>query len=272
VPLTEDVVLDRIAAAMRYGRNLVLATVVETKGEVPVCLGDKMILDGDDARGDMGEAGLSRRVRADCRASLESRTSELRTYRLSQVAEGPEKWDPEAEAAVFLEVIEGPPTLLIAGAGHIAQPLAQLGKIMGFRVVVVDDRAEFASRERFPEADEVIAEDFARALGGYPINEFTYIVLITRGHRHDEVCLREILHSPAAYIGMIGSKRRVATVLEDMAREGFSKEAIGRLYAPIGIDIAAETPEEIALSIMSEVVNVRRGGPAPSMKLSQPGS
>jgi len=143
---------------------------------------------------------------------------------------------------------------------------------MGFRVVVVDDRADFANRERFPEVEEVIADDFSTALREYPINESTYVVLITRGHRHDEVCLREILDSPAAYIGMIGSKRRVATVLEDMAKEGFSDESIRRLYAPIGIDIGAETPEEIALSIMSEVVNVLRGGPAPSMRLQQPRS
>ena len=154
-----------------------------------------------------------------------------------------------------------PPTLLIVGAGHIALPLAQLGKLCDFDVVVLDDRASFANAERFPMADQVIAAPFEAALREFPLDEDTYIVLVTRGHQHDVACLLEVLDRPSAYRGMIGSRRRVRSVFQLLEEEkGIARERFERLYSPIGLDIGSETPAEIAVSIMAEIIKVRRGG------------
>jgi xanthine dehydrogenase accessory factor len=161
---------------------------------------------------------------------------------------------------VFVEVLDRPPTLLIAGAGHIALPLCRIGKLLAFRVVVLDDRAGFANRRRFPEADEVLAEPFVQALRRLPIDASTHIVLVTRGHQHDVDCLLSVLDSPAAYLGMIGSRRRVTGVFSMLAGQGIPEEKLRRVHSPIGLDIGAETPEEIALAIAAEIVKVRRGG------------
>jgi xanthine dehydrogenase accessory factor len=173
-------------------------------------------------------------------------------------------------SAVFLDVQVAAPTLLVAGAGHIAVPLARFGHTLGFRVVVLDDRPMFANEERFPEADEVISAPFGETLAGYPLNDQTYVVLMTRGHAHDLECLVEVIDRPAAYIGMIGSRRRVRGVLDAVRERGISEELLARVHAPIGLDIGALTPEEIALSVMAEVVKARRGGTGRSLSEEDP--
>jgi xanthine dehydrogenase accessory factor len=162
-----------------------------------------------------------------------------------------------------------PPRLIVVGAGHIAVPLARFAKALDFEVVVIDDRASFASRERFPDADQVVVDDFQRAIEAQPITPWTYLVLVTRGHEHDEATLQRVVTSPAPYIGMIGSRRRVLLVFQRLAQQGVPDHFLDRIYAPIGLDIGARTPEEIALAIMAEIVNVRRRGRAPSLALRQ---
>ncbi len=167
----------------------------------------------------------------------------------------------------FLEFVGGLQTLLICGAGHIAQPLCQLAKMIGYRVVVIDDRPEFASTERFTAADQVLARSFGDALDSLEIGPETLAVLVTRGHRHDEFCLRKLLHTDAGYIGMLGSRRRVRAVFADLVTDGFTREQLQRIWAPIGIDIGALTPAEIAVSIMAEVVALGRDRTGGHMKL-----
>lgn len=165
------------------------------------------------------------------------------------------------EVELFVEVQARPPTLLIVGAGHIAEPLARLGTLCDFRVVVLDDRPRYANRHRFPQADEVIAADIEATLGTYPLDLDTFIVLVTRGHQYDVHALLQVVHRPHAYVGMIGSKRRIKAVFELLERErGLTREALGNVYAPIGLDIGAESPAEIAVAIMGEIIMVRRGG------------
>jgi xanthine dehydrogenase accessory factor len=145
-------------------------------------------------------------------------------------------------------------------------PLVQIAKILDFHVTVIDDRLLYANRERFPAADEVLVGDMAQMLKEMTITPSCYIVLITRGHKYDEPCLRQILHSKAKYIGMIGSRRRIKACFQRFRdEEKIAEEVIERVYAPIGLDIATETPPEIALSILAEVVKVRRGGKAASL-------
>ena len=172
----------------------------------------------------------------------------------------------EAGVKVFLNILSSDPQLVLCGAGHIAIPLAQFAQRLGFRVTVIDDRTDFASPSRFPDC-KVIAEDFTVALRDYHFSPTTYVVVITRGHEHDADCLIEILKKKTVYAGLIGSRRRVRFVLEMLAEKGFSRTRLKEVFTPIGLPIGAETPEEIALSIVSELVCVRRKGPAQARAL-----
>ena len=178
----------------------------------------------------------------------------------SQVAE------MEGGVKVFLNIISPDAQLILCGAGHIAIPLAHFARRLGFRVTVIDDRSDFASPSRFPNCT-VIADDFTVALRDYHFSPATYVVVITRGHEHDVDCLFEILEKKTAYVGLIGSRRRVRFVLEILAEKGFSQTGLKDVFTPIGIPIGAETPEEIALSIVSELVCIRRKGPAQARAL-----
>ncbi len=170
-----------------------------------------------------------------------------------------------ASLDVFLEALPPAPDLVIVGAGHIAQPLATIGKALDFEVTVIDDRADFASRARFPGADRVVADDLVAAVERHPIGSGTFLVLVTRGHRLDEQVLSRVIHRPAEYIGMIGSRRRVRAVLDHLRRVGVDDATLSRIHAPIGLDIGADTPGEIAVAIAAEIVKVRRSGRAASL-------
>ena len=162
---------------------------------------------------------------------------------------------------VFLDVLTSDVMIIICGAGHVAVPLAKFATELGFHVIVIDDRPDFAHPSRFPDC-EVIAEDFVPTLKNIPINSSTYVVVITRGHEHDAECLYEILKKKkdAAYIGLIGSRRRVRFVLEMLLEQGIGKRKLKDLFTPIGLPIGAESPEEIATSILAEIVCVRKKG------------
>ncbi len=166
----------------------------------------------------------------------------------------------ESGLTVFLNVLSADAQLIICGAGHIAIPLTQFSQQLGFQVTIIDDRSDFASPFRFPDC-KVIAEDFTIALRDIAFGPATYVVVITRGHEHDVDCLIEILAKKTVYVGLIGSRRRVHFVLEMLAEKGFSQARLKDVFTPIGLPIGAESPEEIALSIVSELVCVRRKGP-----------
>jgi xanthine dehydrogenase accessory factor len=166
----------------------------------------------------------------------------------------------------FVEVQRRAPELLIVGAGHIAVPLAQMATMCDFAVTVLDDRASFANRQRFPAVRQVIAAPLRDTVRTLPLDADSFIVLVTRGHSHDVECLLEVLDRPVAYIGMIGSQRRVDAVFQLLEEEqGIAPEKLDRIYGPIGIAIGARTPAEIAVCILAEMINVLRGGPAESI-------
>ena len=167
---------------------------------------------------------------------------------------------------VFLDVFEPEIRLIVCGAGHIAIPLARNTRSVGFKVTVLDDRADFANPARFEDCD-VIADDFSKALRDLSINGSNYVVIITRGHVHDVDCLREVLKKETAYVGLIGSRRRVRFVLDMLGQQGVPKERLRDVFTPIGTPIGAESPEEIALSITAELVCVRRKGHAQARAL-----
>jgi xanthine dehydrogenase accessory factor len=164
----------------------------------------------------------------------------------------------EEPVRAHLDPVLPRPRLCLFGAGHIAVVLAHMAGLAGFRVVVTDDREEFANRERFPSAEEVLAASVPEAFAGLSIDEHSYVVAVTRGHRLDEEVVARALGTPARYVGMIGSRRKVATTLTRLRERGISEEEIARLHAPIGLDIGAQTVEEIAVSILAQLIAVRR--------------
>ncbi|KAF0817435.1 MULTISPECIES: XdhC family protein [unclassified Cytobacillus] len=158
----------------------------------------------------------------------------------------------------FAEYFPSPLHLIVAGAGHVCEPVAEMGRMLGFFVTVIDDRKEFANRERFPKADEVVCQSYLDYFRHVEISEKTYILLLTRGHKYDVLSLNELLKRKcqAGYIGMIGSRRRISGVFEELHQD-FPDESFENLYTPVGLDIGAETPAEIAVSIMAEILKVK---------------
>lgn len=150
------------------------------------------------------------------------------------------------------------PSLIILGGGHIAKPLAEFGSKAGYSVTVIDDRPSFANSARFPTAENVICESFEKCFDLINLNQSTFVVIVTRGHRHDMHCLKEVLKYNTAYVGMIGSRRRVKAAMDQLINEGYSKESLNKVCSPIGLDIGAVTPEEIAFSIIAQVIKYRR--------------
>ena len=256
-------VLDELLASIARREPVALITVTGGDGEFANAVGCHCLvwlaLDHS-AVGSLGLGTLNDLVVADARDILASRAHQTLSYD-----------SPQGNAQLFVEVQVQPPHLIIVGAGHIAVPLAEIAKITDLQVTVLDDRSQYAHPARFPTADRVIAGDFReeiRLLRGdhstFDVN--TYIVLVTRGHQHDVACLLEVLDDPVAYIGMIGSQRRIRAVFDLLEQEqGIRPDKFDNIYAPIGIDIGARTPAEIAVCIMAEIINVIRGGPAISL-------
>lgn len=237
--------LPRIVDLIAKGESCCLATIVASDNpDVPV--GRKVIVFGDGTmEGGIGSVHLDAALRdlaMEALAEKKKRTVEV-----------------EANIRAFLDILSTDVRLLICGAGHIALPLARFAREVGFKVTVIDDRSDFAHSARFPGC-EVIAKDFVAALRNIPVTPSTYVVVITRGHEHDTECLAEILPKETAYVGLIGSRRRVRFVLDMLGEKGIPRDRLNEVFTPIGLPIGSESPEEIALSIVAELVCARRKG------------
>ena len=236
-----------------------MVTVVNARGDFEgVALGAKaLIAENGVTQGSLGAEALDRVAREQAMRTIEEGEPRLERYS----ADGS---PPPRRGRTFVQLLYEPllppDRLLVVGAGHIAVPLHEFGKILGFEVIVVDDRADYATSERFPHADEVLCVPFSAVPMRIAIDRTTYLVLVTRAHEHDEAVLGQVADSPAPYIGMIGSKRRVITVYRRLLAEGVTPEQLGRVYAPVGLAINARTPQEIAVAVMAEIISVKRHG------------
>lgn len=256
--MNERVLLASLLESQAKREAVALVTATAGEGLFASQVGRRLLVWADadqDPMGDLELGALAGQVLEDVRAAVAERT--------------PRGIEYTAEAGslrLFFDVQAPPPRLLIVGAGHIAAPLAAIGAICDFAVTVLDDRPQYANRARFPAADEVIAGPFTAELRklrrGLPVfDDNTYLVLVTRGHQYDVECLLEVLDDPVAYIGMIGSRRRIRAVYALLEREqGVPAHKLRRVHAPVGLDIGAQTPAEIAVAIMAEIVQVRRSG------------
>ena len=181
-------------------------------------------------------------------------------------AEGEQKvktlHDAESQTRIYRERIGRTPKMVICGAGHVSMPIIRMGKMLGFTVTVIEDRPKFADHARASGADQVLCEPFADGLSKIRGDSDSWFIIVTRGHRYDTECLEAILQKPYAYVGMMGSRRRVAIVKDQLEAKGVCREVLDGVHTPIGLKIGAETPEEIAVSVMAEIIQVKNAGSA----------
>ena len=253
-------ILKEALERVNKGETIALVTIVEAKGSTPREVGAKMIVNKDGlADGTIGGGITEARVIKEVKLALKEGKRKLLTYHLTkEQAALDEGAICGGEMKVFIDILQPKEEVLIFGAGHIAVCLSKLAKTVGFKVTIIDDREEFVNQDRFPEADKIIAEETEKALTHLKITPSTYIIIVTRGHLKDEEVLGSVIRSGATYIGMIGSRKKNATVFQRLTKKGISQEELDKIHTPIGIDINAQTPEEIAVSIMAEIIQVRR--------------
>ncbi len=261
--VTEDI-FEEIVRIKGTGGQAALATIISTTGSTPREIGSKMLIRSDGTiLGSMGGGSAEAEVcQVAMKVILEGKPKVLH-FDLTGREAVEEGMICGGIMDVFIEPITFSPTLFIFGGGHISLSLAKMGKLAGFRVVVLDDRPEFACRERFPEVDEIYAQDFSTVFPELMIDDSSYIVIVTRGHLSDEKVLDWAVQTRARYIGMLGSRKKNETVFSHLRSRRVSEELIGRVNAPIGLEIGAETPEEISVSILAEVIKVRRAAGKP---------
>ncbi|GAB4464732.1 MAG: XdhC/CoxI family protein [Anaerolineae bacterium] len=259
-----------ILAAHDASEPVVLATVVRTRGAVPRRAGTHMLI-YEDGRflGTIGGGEMERRVIQEARNAIETGEGSLFAYDFV---------DPEAgdvgvcggTMEVYVEPLLPEPTVVVIGCGHVGKAVATLAKWAGFRVVVTDDRAEFCNPDFIPDADVYLPVPTADVHTHIPKNRWTYIAALTRGSQVDQELLPPLLDSPVPYIGCIGSRRRWAVTAEALRERGVTEAQLARVHSPIGLELNAETPEEIAVSIVAEIIMVMRGGTGERMKMELP--
>ena len=252
-------IYEEIVKLRQAGRKGALATIVNVRGSIPSFKSAKMLVrDNGSMAGTIGGGCVEAEVWQAAREVMASEKARTLSFDLNQ--------DPKYDTGlvcggtldIFIEPVLPTPLLYVFGAGHVSLELYKAARNAGFDVIVMDDRDQYANRERFPEAREVIAEEFDKGLAGLNPVESSYIVIATRGHRDDMRVLRWAVQTPARYIGMIGSRRKAITVYRELVKEGLAPELFERVHSPVGLDIGAITPEEIAISIMAELIGIRR--------------
>jgi len=253
-------VLEAVLRAQSEGRASVMLTVVATQGSAPQRPGARMVvLDDGSTVGTIGggclEADMCRRARE----ALVSGRSVLAAFDLTPDQAGEDGLVCGGRMQVFVEAVDPVPTLCLFGAGHVALPLARQAKQVGFRVEVVDDRVAFANAERFPDADRIVVDEFGPGASRMTLGPNSYVVVVTRGHKGDADALAAVLGRELRYVGLLGSKVKAVHIMEQLAARGFDSGALSRIHTPVGLSIGAVTPEEIAVSIVAEMVAVRRG-------------
>ena len=243
---------DEILEAYDGGEPVSLATVVNSPRR-PELLGAKLLLRADGTvSGTLGSPALDEPALATARRIADIGNTE------SITAEG---------AEIFVEGFTTPPTLVMVGGGHVGKATADLANLLGYRVYVVDDRPEFSNKERFPYAEQVVVAPYHQWAEHLSINVNSFLVVATRGHRFDDMALESALKTRARYIGLLGSRRKTLMIYRRLMEQGIAKDRIREVYAPVGLNIGALTPEELAVSIMSEIIMVRRGGDGGQMQM-----
>jgi xanthine dehydrogenase accessory factor len=252
-------IFDELVALRRKGQKCALATIVQVNGSIPSYESAKLLVREDGSMaGTIGGGCVEAEVWNAAREVIETEQPRHLTFSLGQDAAYDNGLICGGQLNVFVEAIIPQPRAFIFGAGHISKSLSKVATLAGFATVIVDDREQFANRDRFPEADEVHAGEYEDVFPKLEVNHSSYIVIVTRGHRDDMRVLKWALTTNARYISMIGSKRKVLNVMKELEKEGMRREDFQRLHAPMGLEIGAISPEEIAVSVAAEMIAVRR--------------
>jgi xanthine dehydrogenase accessory factor len=252
---------DEIQRLRQAGRKAALATIVQIRGSVPSFQTAKMLVrDDGSALGSVGGGCVEAEVWAAAQDVIREEKSRIMTFDLTEDSMADSGLICGGKLEIFIEPILPTPKMVIFGAGHISTQLSKIATIAGFKTTIVDNRPMYANAERFPEAESIYSESFESAFEQIIPNENTYIVIVTRGHQEDESVLRWAVQTNARYVGMIGSKRKVRTIFQNLEGEGVPRERLEGVCAPVGLDIAAVLPEEIAVAIVAEAIQCRRAG------------
>ncbi len=252
-------IYEEIVALRRAGRRAALATIVSVRGSIPSFETAKMLVRDDGSiLGTIGGGCVEAEVWQAAREVMEQEKPRTLTFNLNQNPKYDTGLVCGGTLEIFVEPILPVSVLYIFGAGHVANNLYKVARIAGFDVVVADDRESYANRERFPEAREIYSDEFDETFKKADPTESSFIVIVTRGHRDDMRVLRWAVDTPARYVGMIGSKRKVITIYKELQAEGVAPERFDHVHAPVGLDIGAITPEEIAVAVVAEMIAVRR--------------
>ena len=246
-------IFEEITLVKKSGIRAMLATVIESIGSAPGKPGARMIVKADGSTaGTIGGGAVEKKITEVALEGIEGGETKVIHYKLEDLGMA-----CGGGMSIFLEPLLSAPDLIIFGAGHIGSALSRIGSLLGFATTVVDSRDEFANRERLPWADRVVAQDYQKALQQLSFTDTTYLVILTHRHANDFEILEYCIEMPFYYLGMIGSRKKVATAFQQLREKGISEESIKRVHAPIGISIGAETPEEIAVSIAAQLVAVK---------------
>jgi xanthine dehydrogenase accessory factor len=242
------------------GRSGALATIVSTKGSTPREVGAKMLIfENGKILGTIGGGCMEAEVWQEAMKVIAEEKPRTIHFDLTGREAAESGMICGGVMDIFVEPLVPTPKVFIFGGGHISLFVAKMSTMVGFQVAVIDDRPQFANKERFPDAEEVIAEEFPLALPKLQVNRSSYLVIVTRGHAYDQEILEWAVNTEAKYIGMIGSRKKIQTVYTNLKEKGVDPGKFQNVHAPIGLDIGAMTPEEIAVSIVAEMIKVRRG-------------
>jgi xanthine dehydrogenase accessory factor len=258
----QEAVFAEVVRALERGEDAALVTIVSAQGSTPQRVGAKMLVFADGRTvGTIGGGCYENDAAGKAREILSSHKAALVRYELSDTLAEENGLICGGRMEVFIEPLDPAPPVFLVGAGHVSRVVAEMAQRAGFRVTVLDDREKFANRERFPDASSVVVDDIASWLTAADLPPIAYVVIVTRGHTHDLDAMRALAGRPLRYVGMIGSRAKVVRIMDALAEAGTPAEWLAQVRAPIGLRIGAVSPEEVAVSIVAELIAVRRAVP-----------
>jgi xanthine dehydrogenase accessory factor len=250
---------DEIVRLRKLGQKCAVATIVQVNGSIPSFESAKILVREDGSfMGTVGGGCVEAEVWNAAREVIETEKPRHLSFSLGQDAAYDEGLICGGQLNIFVEPVIPQPRAFIFGGGHVSKGISKIATLAGFSTSIIDNREAFANPERFPEAEATYAEEYEDAFPKLPVNSSSYIIIVTRGHRDDMRVLRWAVNTPARYIAMIGSKRKTISVVHELEKEGIPREAFEKVFAPMGLEIGAELPEEIAISVVAEMIAVRR--------------
>ncbi len=263
-------IYDEIVRLRRLGQKCALATIVQVRGSIPSYESAKLLVREDGSiMGTVGGGCVEAEVWNAAREVIDTEKPKNLTFSLGQDAAYDNGLICGGQLNIFVEPVIPQPRAYIFGGGHVSKSISKVATLAGFATVIIDDREAYSNKERFPEAEETYAEEYESVFGKLDVTTSSYLIIVTRGHRDDMRVLRWAVGTPARYISMIGSKRKTISVIHELEKEGFERAAFEKIFAPMGLDIGAESPEEIAISVVAEMIAMRRAPEADWRQLSK---